>query len=481
MSYTTPYIEATSGTPLITWKRGATTMGTFTTFLQATHPFRSHTFQPGDVLEVAPAVYQYHTNGSQDWVNFGPQGGFYSGVLDGLTIVGVQGANCELPVLVWSQPLSALNDNAPGGGLVQFIRAQNCTFKNIIVKNTNAYGAYLGFGIAYVGNSFGGILLEGCEFRGAYRNGINGLKGATASNVGTLTARNCKFSENGGFGQDPTQPGTASAAHAIYVDDGLGANSSTFHLILEGNHFQKSHIGHLVKSRAQRLTCNGNYFHGSTVWVPSNIISRSAESSLLDLPNGGVNDIYNNIFVKNVSQQGDQPGMGQANDVAMITYCGEAALGFNTPTGTTFPGTTTLRGNTFVAFSKYSKSPNAYTHKWLQTPWDGTTGWGAPNSGHPGWTTNPMDIGDNVFVGFSLNASDFDPVWAPAALYRAPTDLDLGMTGHGQMNMPGIDSGQPFTLKAAVASASTLHVGKKTYNHRQLAAIRAAAVKGYAL
>jgi hypothetical protein len=125
----------------------------------------------------------------------------------------------------------------------------------------------------------------------------------------------------------------------------------------------------------------------------------------------------------------------------------------------------------------------SFTQKWLQTPWnnDPATAWYAPNS-NTFWINNPWVSRDNVFVGFSLLSSDFDPVWAPAALYRGTTDVDLGVSGHALINLPGIDAGHPFTLKTPIASSSgQTYVGKPTYDHHANSSVRTAAVKGYSL
>jgi hypothetical protein len=336
------FIPATSGVRKITQKRNGAVIGTFTSFYAAMGPNQrqeADAILNYDIFEVDAAVYET-TNGAlgntQDWINFGSRRNSNTvPPLVGVKIVGIPNSRGELPFLKCSQGLSKRPDGQYSG-YVEFSGAKDCTLSNIYMEYVGPLanpeqGAAPAM-IQYANNK-GGNVIEKCAIKGMYRTGSNGLTGGSNNNYGKLTVRNCCFSENGGALTAPNGLNDDSTAHQIYV--GYGPSRlllERFELEVYGCYFERTFIGHSLKSRADKTTIHGNYFEGTIpTWLPLEATTKSGASAHIDLPNGGEVQAFNNIVTLGVTQIGDNSA--GANDAQMVKFCGEAAFGNNVPPG----------------------------------------------------------------------------------------------------------------------------------------------------
>ena len=163
--------------------------------------------------------------------------------------------------------------------------------KAILTADTSCTINGFGFTGAVVGDDNGaGIRYEGGNLvvkNSVFWNNQDGLLG-NADPTGTILIDNSEFSNNGaGDGY----------SHNIYV----GAIASA---TIQNSYFHDAVVGHEIKSRALSTTITGN-----------RIFDNNADDSYsIDLPNGGVGVVTNNIIEKGVN----------AENYTTIHYAGES-------------------------------------------------------------------------------------------------------------------------------------------------------------
>ena len=132
-------------------------------------------------------------------------------------------------------------------------------------------------------------------------NSQNGIQTQGSGNQENVTIKNDNFVGDGG----PIGP-----AHALYIGDAATADiiNSTFCGTVDG---------HDIKSRALSTTVTGSTMYiGATGTAGAGCSTVGSASAGIDLPNGGVGDIYNDTII-----QGTQNQNG-----ALVIYGGESPL-----------------------------------------------------------------------------------------------------------------------------------------------------------
>ncbi len=325
-------------------------------------PFtRVHTFRlwaAGDTFLVYPAVYSGPYN--QPWI--GPEydspADFIAGIShtpDNITVQGVVQNNVR-PVILMT---GSASDNTLGQAPVYF--DQSNAFHMDSINVTAAPGTTAGKAGVYESGA-SNLVLSNMRVNFFTRAGVNGVFGA-GNYTGTLTLDRVELDHNGG---------TNGPAHNAYIN--ASVTDPNFTVIMQHSWSHDVYYGHLFKSRAQRTVMIGNYFQGGLPRAGR----EQAETYLLDVPNGGMLQARNNVFVKNASGV-DSNGMA-------VTFGME---GFSDNR----PQSIDIENNSFVTFSKtYDGSHLNYPLSFLY-----------PNvrPDSAAWPANiPTRVIKNAFVGF---------------------------------------------------------------------------------
>ncbi len=347
---------ATEGTPKIEQVRNGVVIATYTalggdgvlnqsaenvTDGQDTRvgPFRRASYLqwlPGDTFLVYPAVYR----GKDMQIYLGPNSVNYADwkagkyvVPENITIRGVT-VDGKRPVIV-NPPYGASIANysnslihvegkfAPNSGPL-LKPASNITIENIDVMDAPDGGKVPRAGVVIAGVN--NITLRNMRISGFKLHSANGVFGASG-NSGTLKLENVELADNGGSG---------APEHNAYINSSSVDPNFTFHA--RGVWSHGSFYGHELKSRAQRTIVEGSYLAGKR----SDGVTQT-EAYLLDIPNGGVALVRNNIFVKNYS--------GNNSNGASLTFAVEGASDGRAQE-------LKVEHNTFVALSKYFDTQN---------------------------------------------------------------------------------------------------------------------------
>ncbi|MEY4730290.1 MAG: hypothetical protein RL020_1448 [Pseudomonadota bacterium] len=278
-------------------------------------PYRQ--FAEGDEYRVYPAVYEGLTQ--QPWI--GPMVASFMGVsqmpknisIRGITVNGVR------PLL--RLPSEGASNNTLGQSMIYFDQSENIIFDNFDIESTASSGG-LGRAAIYI-NGAKNLTLRNLRLHGFKAQSANGIFG-TDANSGTLRLENLEIYDNGG-GNGPE--------HNFYI--GASSVDPNFTVHLTGSYSHDAYYGHLFKSRAQKNILEGNYFRGNVAGA------QQAENYLVDVPNGGVLTMRNNVLVKNAS--------GDNSNGLMVTFKMEGA-------SDTRPDAITIEHNTFVAHTRFFDS-----------------------------------------------------------------------------------------------------------------------------
>jgi hypothetical protein len=144
-----------------------------------------------------------------------------------------------------------------------------------VIKGRNVYIHKIEFAEAVASNGNGaGIRAEGINLTIAncyFHDNQEGVLSALNTVTSRIVIENSEFARDGGNG---------GRSHEIYI-------SNIAQLIVRGNYFHHGRVGHLIKSRAQRNL------------IAANRITDEAGGSAsyeIDLPNGGLNIVINNLI-----------------------------------------------------------------------------------------------------------------------------------------------------------------------------------------
>ncbi len=342
-------------------------------------PFRRASYrqwQSGDTFLVYPAVYRgrdmqiYVGPSSANWNEV--KAGIYT-VPENITIRGVT-VDGKRPVIVNPPTTSAgtggasyanynnsliyvegkLTYNATTGQTTLIKPASNITIENIDVMDSPDGGS-IGKAAVYI-SGVNNITLRNMRISGFKQHRANGIFGAGGNNSGTLKLENVELGDNGG---------NSGPEHNVYINSSAVDPNFTFHVV--GSYSHGAYYGHQLKSRAQRTIVEGSYLAGRR----ADATMPQTEAYLLDIPNGGVAVVRNNVFAKNYS--------GDNSNGASLTFGVEG-----NPDGR--PWSLTAEHNTFVAFSRYYDTQNhqlfpMYISSLNQGAW-------------------PKNVSSNVFVGY---------------------------------------------------------------------------------
>lgn len=415
---------ATSGTPAVKQYRNGALIATYsilgsgngdncTTDNMYLHPVvecgpfgRVHTWRnwnEGDVFEVYPAVYSGLEN--QPWIGPLPKSqaeydGNISTVPKNITIRGIT-VNGVRPVIKVDAGASytTLNQSA-----VYLDQSENITIENIDIEATDGSigrsGVYLSEGKD--------ITLRDMRIHGFMVSKANGIFGADR-NAGTTVIERVELYNNGGDG---------GPEHNIYMGTSEVDSSYAVHMVNSWSH--DAFYGHLFKSRAQVNILEGNYLQGG---VPQTGMTQ-AETYLVDIPNGGLLTMRNNILVKNAS--------GSESNAMSVTFAMEGvpdsrALGL------------TIEHNTFIALSKYYDGFHPLYPFSFYYPQQ------VPGAGFP--VSNVL-IRKNVFAGYC-------PAGDAVMDYRGDYTLTAGFS----------DISEDFSLKTNYVPTDSAIVGTTAYRH----------------
>ncbi len=154
-------------------------------------------------------------------------------------------------------------------------------------------------------------VVNGFSFFGSSVKDLNGA--GIRSNAGSLTVQNCLFMNNQeGILTNADPNAVITIRNSEFANNGAGDGYShnlyvgqAKQLVVENSYFHDSVIGHEIKSRALSTTIVGNriFDNGGTT------------SYSIDVPNGGVVDIRNNVIEKGA----------QAENLTIIHFGGESA------------------------------------------------------------------------------------------------------------------------------------------------------------
>ena len=177
-------------------------------------------------------------------------------------------------VAVWTA--DNLTIRASGGRAQLLAAGQSAENKATwVIKGRNAVVENIEFaGAASTNGNGAGVRAEGINLtvRGCYfHDNQEGILSAMNTTASRILIENSEFDRDGGDG---------GYSHEIYI-------SNVAQLIVRGNYFHHGRIGHLIKSRAQRNM------------IIANRITDEAGGSAsyeIDLPNGGLNIVINNLI-----------------------------------------------------------------------------------------------------------------------------------------------------------------------------------------
>ena len=257
------------------------------------------------------------------------------------------------------------SNNTLGQAPVYFDQSSGLVWDSVDV----AAGSKLAVGKAGVYELAGSNLtLSNMRITGFERSDANGLFGA-GQYSGSLTLNFVELDHNGG----PNGP-----AHNAYI--GASQIDPNFTVSMAHSWSHDAYYGHLFKSRAQNNVFIANYFQGGLP-QPHH---QQAETYLLDIPNGGIATVRNNIFVKNAA--------GAGANAMSLTFLLEGAVDSR-------PQSVDFENNTFVTFAKtydgsHTNFPMAFLYPSL-----------VPNVA--GWPADiPARVLKNAFVGYCTSGSE---------------------------------------------------------------------------
>lgn len=375
-------------------------------------PFgRAHAWRlwaPGDVFKVYPAVYT--GDGQQPWMGpmfDGPEQ-YNANMPTALKAVTIQGV-----VVNNTRPVIYLNTGASYTTLSQapvyFDVSQDMVFSDI-----NVIGAP-GMGVGKAGVYISGaanLTIARCRISGFENQdgGANGLFG-TAQNNGYLLFDQVVLDHNGG---------NNGPAHNAYIN--TSASDPNFSVTFRHSWSHDASYGHLFKSRAQRTIILGNYFQGG---MPQAGLGQ-AENYLLDVPNGGILVVRNNVFVKNAS--------GPNSNGMSVTYAMEGVPDSR-------PLSVEITNNTFVGFA------NTYDGSHSTFPLSFYYPQKVPGSS--AWPTNvSFTIQNNAFVGYPVTG-------APVIDYRGDLSLTEAFS----------ELKRDFSLATPYLTETKGNIGRISYGH----------------
>jgi hypothetical protein len=388
--------------------------------------------QNGDTFLVYPAVY----TGSQNNIFIAPKPDYYLDpvphipaniTIQGVTQNGIRPvlldvvnsgdfASNEAPVYIWN------------GG----VAGQNAA--NIVIQNIDlAVDKNIGFpGKAGIyTNGAASLTLRQMRVHGFEQvtgdtYGANGIF-TTGADTGTLTLDQIELYDNGG-GNGP--------AHNIYVNTSLTDPNYTVHMLNSWSH--DAFYGHTFKSRAQINILEGNYFQGG---LPQGGIYTQAENYLVDISNGGILTMHNNILVKNAS--------GANSNGASVTFDPEGLSDDLSPVPRTY--SVDIENNTFVALaSTYDGSHPIWPLFFWNQLVPGTAGFEVPTL-PSGYVVPPVVVAKNVYIGYC-------PQTYPSNLFMNYQG-GLALTeAFSQLNLD-------FSLTAPMVAIDTSVAGTPAYLH----------------
>ena len=368
-------------------------------------PFRN--WADGDTFEVYPAVYAGLEN--QPWI--GPMvdtGAEYDAgqfhIPKNITIRGIT-VNGQRPVIKLTA--DGIANNNLGQSAVYLDDCENITIENIDIDGSAAL--QVGKAAIFLEKAKNLILrdMRIHGFRTARANGIFG----SYFNAGTLTLERIELYDNGGDG---------GPEHNIYINE--SEIDAAFQVHMRNSWSHDAFYGHTYKSRAQVNVLEGNYFQGG---VPV-MGETQAENYLVDIPNGGILVMRNNILVKNHS--------GDSSNGMSVTYGMEGITGER-------PCRILIENNTFLAMARYYDSqehplfPFSFFYPQLVP-------------GSHGFPVNDAAVQRNVFAGY-CNRGD------PVMDYRGDIALTVGFS---ELNLD-------YSLKNKYGGAAAAILNTPAYRH----------------
>ncbi len=405
-------------------------------------------WQPGDVFLVYPAVY----SGPSNNIFIGPRPDYYHDpvehvpnniTIQGVTVNGIRPvildpapdgdfASNQAPIYIWNGGTTL---NGTSGGATIPATGHNPSgvkITNIDLAIDKAIPGFNGKAGIYSNGSdnltLSQMRIHGFEMITGNTYGANGVFN-TVNDTGTLELDQMELYDNGG---------AEGPAHNIYINVSEVDPNYTVHMVNSWSH--DVHFGHTFKSRARTNILEGNYFQGGT---PQTALGYTqAENYLVDIPNGGVLKMHNNVLVKSIS--------GPNSNGASVTFDVE---GLNPEDGTlarTYSAD--IENNTFVTFgSTYDGShPNwpIYFYKGIVP---NTAGFQVPTLPTGSFAVPSVTVARNVFAGYcqqSYSGYQFMNYRGDQAVIATFGDLS-----------------NDFALSTYVLSADVSNAGNAAYLH----------------
>jgi len=428
---------------------------------------------PGDEILVYPARYYKAV-----WFGMpsGGAGGNSSSPLTGVTVRGLT-INGERPVIWWKyldgtegQYGYAKGNGAIYGTGVVYVgyTGDGCVWDNIDIIDVDGW---TGKSLLYINNGVEGMVtFKNMRVMGAIISGHNGILSAHGTRCG-LTFENVETAYLGGGATTPPDINEA-LAHGYYITRHEPNAQGVYPQInFKGCYFHHGWYGHLLKVRNPQLTVEGCYFMGVNskafgdsltpdFWrmpqsgaAPS--VNDSAEVSNLDMPNGGTLTFINNVVVKNYT--------GRDVGIFCLNWGAESNIGWSGGEAGV-DGKITIENNTFVAMSNKVRVEGSSGSAVPPVPLGFSNGQDHPTSDTWPHDRVPVSIRNNVYAGF------VDESWKEPSAQILTID---------QINLPGRDSGVPFSPKVTQGSIGTNGgQGRPMYAHRTSWATRTDTNKG---
>ena len=342
--------------------------------------------EPGDIFLLHTAVYAGEY--MQPWI--GPVydspaaygAGDPSYPLQKVSIVG-QITNKQQPVIILN---GGASNNTLNQAPVYFDASTDITWSHVDVVAQP--GASVGKAGVY-DNGTNGLLFQYSRIIGFEVANADGFF-TTSSAVGPLTLLNDELAFDGGGG---------GYAHNVYIS-GYGAQ-----VTLKHTWTHDAYQGHLFKTRASQNKIVANYFQGG---VPQGGVYNQAESYDLDVSNGGLTTIRDNVFFKTMSGAG----------TAQSSICWDCE---GNPDGRA--ENIILQNNTFVAGAltddgNYQLVPVSYLYPQV-------------NPGGTGWPGYPYQILNNIYANYCVTGNaplDYrGDVWVNAVTSDLTSDYGLSV------------------------------------------------------
>lgn len=367
-------------------------------------PYRN--WEPGDVFELYPAIYEGPDQQAFIGPMFATDAEYNAGqfmVPKDITIRGVT-VNGKRPVL--RVPGTGTGDNTLGQSLIYLDKSENITIENLDIDGSG--GAFVGKAAIYL-NGVHNLTVRDVKIYGFKDSDANGIF-STERNSGVIRLDRVELHDNGG---------ASGPEHNIYIN--ASASDPNFTVWMTNSFSHSVYYGHTFKSRAQVNILEGNYFMGTKAGA------RQAEAFLVDIPNGGRLFMRNNILAKNAS--------GDNSNGVFMTFADEGVTDSRAMSAR-------IEHNTFVAFTRFFDSQlhplspllSYYPMKYPDAP---------------GFPVAKWVMQHNVFVGFC------DSPNYPRNYY-----------GRDALRADFADLNPDFTLKNKQAAGSATSVaGSPAYAH----------------